>query len=138
MCRKLEHLFLIIKIISAKNYHASISVCFSSHPTSSASIAEILSVLFFNVMRYSTSAPRAPNADRFILSKGHACPALYAAWSQTGLFPESDCMTLRKIDSDLEGHPTPVSFFRFQYSYFCVCNHLCGVFFRALNIFTMN
>lgn len=83
--------------------------CCFSHPTSSASIAELLSVLFFNVMRYSTSEPRAPNADRLILSKGHACPGLYAAWALTGLFPESDVLNLRKIDSDLEGHPTPVS-----------------------------
>ena len=79
------------------------------HPTSSASIADILSVLFFNVMRYSTAAPRAANADRLVLSKGHACPGLYAAWALTGLYPESDCLNLRKIDSDLEGHPTPVS-----------------------------
>ena len=44
---------------------------------------------------------------RFILSKGHAAPILYAAWAEAGLFPASDLMNLRKIDSDLEGHPTP-------------------------------
>ena len=77
-------------------------------------MAEMLSVLFFNTMKYSISEPRAAYADRLILSKGHACPALYAAWSQTGLFPESECMNLRKIDSDLEGHPTPVSSIKIQ------------------------
>ena len=80
-----------------------------SHPTSCASCAEILSVLFFNTMRYKVKAPRDANSDRFVMSKGHACPALYAAWAEAGLFPVSDLLNLRKIDNDLEGHPTPVS-----------------------------
>merc|ERR1719228_1778811 len=50
---------------------------------------------------------RDPASDRFILSKGHAAPILYAAWAEAGLFPVADLMNLRKIDSDLEGHPTP-------------------------------
>lgn len=79
----------------------------SGHPTSCASIAEIMSVLFFNTMRYKISAPRDASSDRFILSKGHAAPILYAAWAEAGLFPTNDLMNLRKIDSDLEGHPTP-------------------------------
>jgi transketolase len=79
----------------------------SGHPTSCASIAEVLSVLFFNTMRYKLSAPRDASADRFVLSKGHAAPILYAAWAEAGLFPISDLQNLRKIDSDLEGHPTP-------------------------------
>ncbi|XP_058829277.1 transketolase-like protein 2 [Topomyia yanbarensis] len=79
----------------------------SGHPTSCASIAEIVSVLFFNTMRYKISAPRDPSSDRFILSKGHAAPILYAAWAEAGLFPASELLNLRKIDSDLEGHPTP-------------------------------
>lgn len=79
----------------------------SGHPTSCASIAEIMSVLFFNTMRYKISAPRDASSDRLILSKGHAAPILYAAWAEAGLFPTSDLMNLRKIDSDLEGHPTP-------------------------------
>merc|ERR1740131_606322 len=58
-------------------------------------------------MRYSVQEPRHPSNDRFILSKGHAAPILYAAWAEAGLFPTSDLMNLRKIDSDLEGHPTP-------------------------------
>uniref|UniRef100_A0A182NZM0 TOG domain-containing protein n=1 Tax=Anopheles epiroticus TaxID=199890 RepID=A0A182NZM0_9DIPT len=79
----------------------------SGHPTSCASIAEIMSVLFFNTMRYKLSAPRDASSDRFILSKGHAAPILYAAWAEAGLFPVEDLLNLRKIDSDLEGHPTP-------------------------------
>lgn len=79
----------------------------SRHPTSCASLAEIMSVLFFNTMRYKVSAPRDPSSDRLILSKGHACPILYAAWAEAGLFPIEDLQNLRKIDSDLEGHPTP-------------------------------
>ncbi|GFG33508.1 hypothetical protein Cfor_04979 [Coptotermes formosanus] len=79
----------------------------SGHPTSCASMAEAMSVLFFHVMRYKLSSPKDPSSDRFILSKGHAAPILYAAWAEAGLFPLSDLQNLRKVDSDLEGHPTP-------------------------------
>ncbi|XP_074644799.1 transketolase-like protein 2 [Tubulanus polymorphus] len=79
----------------------------SGHPTSCCSMAEMMSVLFFHTMKYKVSEPRHPSNDRFILSKGHAAPILYAAWAEAGLFPVSDLMKLRKIDSDLEGHPTP-------------------------------
>lgn len=66
-----------------------------------------MSVLYFHTMRYSVSAPRDPSSDRLILSKGHAAPILYAAWAEAGLFPIEDLQNLRKVDSDLEGHPTP-------------------------------
>ncbi|CAG0882189.1 unnamed protein product [Darwinula stevensoni] len=79
----------------------------SGHPTSCCSMAEIMSVLFFNTMRYKVKEPRDPSSDRFILSKGHAAPILYAAWAEAGLFPTSDLLNLRKFESDLEGHPTP-------------------------------
>ncbi|XP_046636672.1 transketolase-like [Daphnia pulicaria] len=79
----------------------------SGHPTSCASMAEIMSCLFFRVMKYKLSEPRDKSSDRFILSKGHAAPILYAAWAEAGLFPVDDIMNLRKLDSDLEGHPTP-------------------------------
>lgn len=79
----------------------------SGHPTSCASMAEIMSVLFFDVMKYSVKEPKAAGADRFVLSKGHAAPILYAAWAEAGLFNTSELLNLRKIDSDLEGHPTP-------------------------------
>jgi len=79
----------------------------SGHPTSCSSMAEIMSVLFYRVMRYSVAEPKHHANDRFILSKGHAAPILYAAWAEAGLFPKEELMNLRKIDSDLEGHPTP-------------------------------
>ncbi|KAL3289890.1 hypothetical protein HHI36_023279 [Cryptolaemus montrouzieri] len=85
----------------------STQIAKSGHPTSCSSIAEILSVLFFNTMRYKVSLPRDASSDRFVLSKGHAAPALYAAWAEAGLFPVSSLETLRKFGSDLEGHPTP-------------------------------
>lgn len=86
---------------------AATSTCKSGHPTSCSSIAEIMSVLFFHQMRYKVSAPRDPSSDRFVLSKGHAAPILYAAWAEAGLFPIADLQNLRKLGSDLEGHPTP-------------------------------
>jgi transketolase len=79
----------------------------SGHPTTCASAAEIVSVLFFAVMRYDPRNPRNPANDKFILSKGHAAPLLYAAWAEAGAFPVEKLETLRRIDSDLEGHPTP-------------------------------
>nr|XP_033778203.1 transketolase-like protein 1 [Geotrypetes seraphini] len=79
----------------------------SGHPTSCCSAADILAVLFFNTMKYTTIDPASPNNDRFVLSKGHAAPILYAAWVEAGYISESDILNLRKIDSDLEGHPTP-------------------------------
>ena len=79
----------------------------SGHPTSCASAAEIMSVLFYAVMRYDPRNPHRRDSDVFILSKGHAAPILYAAWAEAGAFPREKLLTLRKIDSDLEGHPTP-------------------------------
>ncbi len=77
----------------------------SGHPTSCASAAEIMSALFFSVMRYNPAKPDDPANDVFILSKGHAAPILYAAWAEAGYLKVEDLLTLRKIDSDLEGHP---------------------------------
>ncbi len=71
------------------------------------SAAEIVATLFFAEMRYDPKDPRHKGADRFVLSKGHAAPILYAAWAAAGLFPRDEVMDLREIDSDLEGHPTP-------------------------------
>jgi len=66
-----------------------------------------MSTLFFAEMRFDPKHPQHQGADRFVLSKGHAAPILYAAWAAAGLFPRDEVMNLRKIDSDLEGHPTP-------------------------------
>ena len=79
----------------------------SGHPSSCCSAAEIVAALFFSVMRYDPKNPKAPNSDRFVLSKGHAAPLLYAAWAEAGLFPKTDLLNLRTLSSDLEGHPTP-------------------------------
>lgn len=79
----------------------------SGHPSSCCSAADIVATLFFSVMRYDPTNPKAPNSDRFVLSKGHAAPLLYAAWAEAGLFPKSELMKLRTLASDLEGHPTP-------------------------------
>jgi transketolase len=79
----------------------------SGHPSSCASAADIVAALFFSVMRYNPQNPKALNSDRFVLSKGHAAPLLYAAWAEAGLFPTSDLLKLRTLTSDLEGHPTP-------------------------------
>ncbi|KHJ89396.1 Transketolase, thiamine diphosphate binding domain protein [Oesophagostomum dentatum] len=79
----------------------------SGHPTSSTSAAEIISTLFFHEMKYDVKNPKCASADRFVLSKGHACPILYAAWEEAGLLSKNDVMSLRKITSDIEGHPTP-------------------------------
>src|SRR5579872_5330006 len=79
----------------------------SGHPTSCASAAEIMAVLFYSVMRYDPCDPHNRESDVFVLSKGHAAPILYAAWAEAGAFDRAELMNLRKIDSDLEGHPTP-------------------------------
>ncbi|XP_037687425.1 transketolase-like protein 2 [Choloepus didactylus] len=79
----------------------------SGHPTSCCSAAEIISVLFFHTMKYKQTDPAHPDNDRFVLSKGHAAPILYAAWAEAGDISESELLNLRKIDCDLEGHPTP-------------------------------
>ncbi|HEX5397726.1 MAG TPA: transketolase [Verrucomicrobiae bacterium] len=79
----------------------------SGHPTSCCSAADLVASLFFGHMRYDSKNPRFYNNDRFILSKGHAAPLLFAAWAETGLFPASELLTLRKFNSDFEGHPTP-------------------------------
>jgi transketolase len=79
----------------------------SGHPTSCCSAADVVATLFFGHMRYDAKNPHYHNNDRFILSKGHAAPLLYAAWAETGLFPASELLKLRQFGSDFEGHPTP-------------------------------
>jgi transketolase len=79
----------------------------SGHPTSCMSAADLVAALFFAEMRFDPTDPQNPDNDRFVLSKGHAAPILYAAWAEAGLFPREELLKLRRIDSDLEGHPTP-------------------------------
>jgi transketolase len=78
----------------------------SGHPSTSLSMVEVLTVLYFGgVLRYDTEHPHDPKRDRFVLSKGHGAPGLYAVLAEAGYFPTEDLMTLRKLGSPLEGHP---------------------------------
>ncbi|HTZ73766.1 MAG TPA: transketolase [Candidatus Aquilonibacter sp.] len=79
----------------------------SGHPTSCMSAAELVAGTFFYAMKFDPKNPNSPDGDRFVLSKGHAAPVLYAALAEAGVFPESRVMTLREFSSELEGHPTP-------------------------------
>lgn len=77
----------------------------SGHPGGSLSIADTLTYLYFAKMNADPSAPEAPDRDRFVLSKGHTAPALYAVLAQKGFFPESELKSLRHIGAMLQGHP---------------------------------
>lgn len=77
----------------------------SGHPGGSLSAADILSVLFFHEMKLDPENPKMDDRDIFILSKGHAAPVLYSALAEKGFFPEADLLTLRKINSNMQGHP---------------------------------
>jgi transketolase len=79
----------------------------SGHPSTCCSAAEIVAVLFFAEMRYDPRDPQNPDNDRFVLSKGHGAPILYAAWAEVGFLKREALLSLRRLDSDLEGHPTP-------------------------------
>ena len=77
----------------------------SGHPGGSLSIADILACLYFDEMKVDPKNPKWEDRDRFVLSKGHTAPALYATLAERGFFPKEDLTTLRKIDSYLQGHP---------------------------------
>jgi transketolase len=79
----------------------------SGHPTSCCSAADIAAAIFFSEMRYDPRNPNDADNDRFVLSKGHAAPLLYAAWAEAGIIRREEVLSLRRFDSDLEGHPTP-------------------------------
>ena len=78
----------------------------SGHPGGSLSITEILTYLYFNEMNIDPQNPSIDSRDRFVLSKGHAAPALYSVMAQRGYFPVEELKTLRKVDSRLQGHPS--------------------------------
>ena len=88
-----------------KNIIEAVYSAKSGHPGGSLSIADLLPVLYFDVMNIDPKNPKDENRDRFVLSKGHCSPGLYAALAQRGYFPVEDIKTFRKIDSYLEGHP---------------------------------
>jgi transketolase len=89
-----------------KNIITSTTTAGSGHPTSSLSAVEVAVALYFGgFLRHDPKNPHWPQRDRFILSKGHAAPLLYAVLAEAGYFPTSELATLRKLDSPLEGHP---------------------------------
>ncbi|HVG84346.1 MAG TPA: transketolase [Vicinamibacterales bacterium] len=79
----------------------------SGHPTTCQSAADLMAALFFAEMRFDPRHPQHPLADRFVMSKGHAAPLLYAMWAEAGFIPLERLTELRLLTSDLEGHPTP-------------------------------
>jgi len=80
----------------------------SGHPGGSLSAAEVVTSLYFHVMEYDPKDPQREDRDRFIMSKGHACPVLYAAMAEAGFFAKEDLLTLRELGSPLQGHPDKV------------------------------
>jgi transketolase len=80
----------------------------SGHPGGSLSLAEIVTAFYFKLLNHDPANPLWKERDRFVLSKGHGVPALYAAMAMTGYFPESQLMTLRALGSPLQGHPDRV------------------------------
>ena len=77
----------------------------SGHPGGSLSATDILTALYFEIMNHNPDEPDWPKRDRFVLSKGHAAPALYGVLAEAGYFPVEELMTLRKLGSRLQGHP---------------------------------
>lgn len=97
-----------LKRISANIKLGAIEAVFSAssgHPGGSLSISDILSYLYFEEMNIDPRDPKKADRDRFVLSKGHTAPALYAALAERGYFPREDLKTFRHIDSYLQGHP---------------------------------
>src|SRR3970040_2203608 len=92
-------------ILLRKDILKMIGAAASGHPGGSLSAADLITALYFNELRHRPSEPEWPDRDRFILSKGHGAPALYAALARSGYFPVEDLKTLRKMGSPLQGHP---------------------------------
>lgn len=89
-----------------RNIVSSVTEAKSGHPGGSLSAADILTVLYFAEMKVDPHQPADADRDRFVLSKGHAAPVLYGVLAERGFFPHAELMTLRKIDSRLQGHPS--------------------------------
>ena len=90
-----------IRLGALEGVHAAAS----GHPGGSLSIAEIMAYLYFKEMNIRPEEPRMADRDRFVLSKGHTAPALYATLAERGFFPRSELSKLRRVDSFLQGHP---------------------------------
>jgi transketolase len=105
MARSLDELKALARQIR-KEIITSTTTAGSGHPTSSLSGVEIAVSLYFGgLMRHDPKNPKWPDRDRFILSKGHAAPLLYACLAEAGYFPVEELKTLRQLGSRLEGHP---------------------------------
>ena len=76
-----------------------------SHPAPALSCTDIVTALYFNIMNVDPENPQWEDRDRFILSKGHACPVIYSALAEKGFFPKEWLTTIRRINSHLQGHP---------------------------------
>lgn len=99
--KQLEQIACKVRIGVIEGVHAAKA----GHPGGSLSIAEILTYLYFKEMNIDPNDPKNPKRDRFVLSKGHAAPALYATLAQRGYFSPDELVTLRQIGSRLQGHP---------------------------------
>ena len=99
----LQHVATRLRIASVR----ATSAAGSGHPSSCCSAADLVAALFFGHMRFDPRRPQDDDNDRFVLSKGHAAPLLYAAWAEAGFVAADELLRLRRIDCDLEGHPTP-------------------------------
>lgn len=88
-----------------KNALTAVYSASSGHPGGSLSIADVLTLLYFEVMNVDPKNPKNPDRDRFVLSKGHCAPALYGTLAEKGYFPVEDIKTFRNISSYLQGHP---------------------------------
>lgn len=97
-----------LKILACKNRMAAMEGIFlakAGHPGGSLSVAEIITYLYFVEMNIDPENPKDENRDRFVLSKGHVAPSLYAALALRGFFPVEELKTLRQVGSRLQGHP---------------------------------
>ncbi|MCD6478327.1 MAG: transketolase [Candidatus Diapherotrites archaeon] len=99
--RELEEIARQIRVLSLQ----MTSRAESGHPGGSLSVADIIACLYFHKMRINPRNPKWPERDRFILSKGHSCPAQYAALALLGIIPARELNRLREVDSMLQGHP---------------------------------
>ena len=99
--RQLEEIARLIRIDVVTMIHKA----GDGHPGPALSATDLIVALYFNIMNVDPANPGWELRDRFILSKGHACPALYAALARKGYFPQSDLIGLRSLESHLQGHP---------------------------------
>jgi len=104
MAAEIEELQLKAKEIR-KDIIAMLGEAGSGHPGGSLSAADIVSALYFSVLRVNPEEPLREERDRFVLSKGHAAPLLYSALAERGYFPKEELLSLRKFGSKLQGHP---------------------------------